>query len=259
MAVDTPVLERPTSELTRAKNVPYAVPTRAEYVAEDVHNARIRDNYARLINPNYNIEEVFSQSAAPVREPVQTVQPVQMAQPVQTAQPVQADPYLVQNARADAAIFRADNPINQRFLQNTAVVSDVSEVDEEEESEDLRPTAATRQYRSVDCVKEETETVYSENVSLTKKQKTAIIVVAAIVVALIALIIINATVIANLNNDIAALNSDIAVINAEIQASVANISEKINKAQNSLNTLRGATASVSSGTSLSDVVYGISL
>lgn len=250
MAVDTTVLERRTSELTRANNVPFAVPTRSEYEAEDAHNARIRDNYARLINPNNKIEDVFNQGATAVQEPVKA------AQPVQVAQPVQAEPYLVQNARADAAIFRADNPINQRFVADATVVDQSRE---EEESEDLRPTAATRQYRTIDAVEEESQSTYSEQLSLSKKQKTALIVVLAVVVALIALIIINATVIANLNNDIAVLNSDIASINAEIQASVANISEKISKAQSGIDTLRGATAGVNLGSNMSDVLYGIVL
>lgn len=245
MAVDTPVLERRTSELTRGRNVPFAVPTRSEYEAEDEHNARIRDNYARLINPNNKIEDVFNQGATVVQEPVQV------------AQPVQAEPYLVQNARADAAIFRADNPINQRFVADAVVVDKACE---EEENEDLRPTATTRQYRTVDVEdEEETQSTYSEQLSMSKRQKTALIVVLAVVVALVALIIINATVIANLNNDIAALNSDIASINAEIQASVANISDKISKAQSGLDTLRGATAGANLGSNMTDIFSGIVL
>lgn len=245
MAVDTPVLERRTSEINRGNNVPFAVPTRSEYEAEEEHNARIRDNYARLINPNNRIEDVFNQNcAAPVQEPVQT------------AQPVQEEPYLVQNARADAAIFRADNPINQRFVADEVIVDQTCE---EEENDDLRPTATTRQYRTVDVAEEEIETVQSERTSMTKKQKTAIIVAIAVVVSLIVLIIINSTIIANLNTDIAQLNSDIASINAEIQASVANISDKISKAQSGLDTLRGATAGANLGTGIADVLYGIAL
>lgn len=238
MAVDTPVLERRTTELTRAKT-PYAVPTRSEYEAEDVHNARIKENYARLINPNNNIEDVFA-TATPVREEAVVAQPVQ-------AQPVQAEPYLVQNARADAAIFRADNPINQRFVADATVVN-------EEDSEDLRPTAATIQYRTVDCVAEPEEQT-SERFKLSKKQKTTIIALAAVIVSLIVLIIINSTVIANLNADIANLNSNIVGINSDIQYSVSNIIDKINKAQSGIDTLRGATAGVTSN--VADIVYGI--
>lgn len=233
MAVDTPVLERRTTELTRAKT-PYAVPTRSEYEAEDVHNARIKENYARLINPNNNIEDVFA-TATPVKEEAVV------------AQPVQAEPYLVQNARADAAIFRADNPINQRFVADATVVN-------EEDSEDLRPTAATIQYRTVDCVAEPEEQT-SERFKLSKKQKTTIIALAAVIVSLIVLIIINSTVIANLNADIANLNSNIVGINSDIQYSVSNIIDKINKAQSGIDTLRGATAGVTSN--VADIVYGI--
>ncbi|MGN0807576.1 MAG: hypothetical protein ACI4MN_03905 [Candidatus Coproplasma sp.] len=240
MAVDTPVLERRASELTRANNVPFAVPSRSEYEAEEAHNARIKDNYARLINPNNKIEDVFNQSAAaPVQESVQV------------AQPVQSQPYLVQNARADAAIFRADNPINKRFVADAVVVNEVCE---EEESEDLRPTAATIQYRTVDKDEEsEPETLHSESFSLTKKQKTVLIVLAAVVVALIALIVINATVLANINSDIAVLNTEIAEVNAQLQSSIANINDKLSNARMGLDTLRGATAGVNMG----DALYGL--
>ncbi|MGN0806386.1 MAG: hypothetical protein ACI4MC_05040 [Candidatus Coproplasma sp.] len=247
MAVDTPVLERNTSELTGSRNIPFAVPTRSEYEAEEEHNARIKDNYARLINPNNRIEDVFHQDCAvPVQESVE------VAAPTQSAQTMRTEPYLVTNARADSAIFRADNPINQRFVSDTAVVNEESE----EEDDDLRPTAATRQYRTVDVAEEEPETMQSEGFSLSKKQKTMIIVLVAVVVSLIALIVINATVIANLNTDISALNSDIAGINAEIQSSISQIVEKINRAQSGLDTLRGATAGANIGESVADVLQG---
>lgn len=238
MAVETPVLERRTTQLIRANNIPFAVPTRSEYEAEDEHNARIKDTYARLINPDCSIDEVFHPSASVEQAPVQEVQPMQ------------TEPYLVQNARVDSAIFRADNPINKRFVADATVVDVACE---DEENDDLRPTAATRQYRTVESVEENEETTGNESFSMTKKQKTAIIVVAAVIVALIALIIINATVIANLNNDIATITGDIAGINAELQESIANISDKINKAQSGLDTLRGATA----GANVSGVLYGI--
>ncbi len=235
MAVDTPVLERRTPV----------------YEAEDEHNARIRDNYSRLINPNNRIEDIFNHSYVADSQPTQNAQTAQAVQPLQSAQPAQAEPYLVQNARADAAIFRADNPINQRFVADTTVVNQVAE----EEDEDLRPTATTIQYRTVDCAAVEPESKESERYTLSKKQKTALIVLVAVVVSLIALIIINSTVIANLNSDIAQLNSDIATINSEIQYSVSQISDKINKAKTGIDTLRGAATGVNS--SLADVMHGI--
>ena len=56
MAVDTPVLERITSD--EAKKC--SVPSRMDIMAEEEHNARIRDTYARLINPENKIEDVFN-------------------------------------------------------------------------------------------------------------------------------------------------------------------------------------------------------
>lgn len=243
MAVDTPVLERRTTELTRV-NTPFATATRSVYESDEEHNARIKENYARLINPDSVKEDVVSSNvAAPVAQ-----QPVQVAQQfVQTESQVRTEPYLVRNARADAAIFRADNPVNRRFVEDVAVVS-------EEENEDLRPTAATIQYRTVDCVEEESEE-QSERFRLTKKQKTTLIALAAVIVSLIVLIIINATVIANLNSDIAYINTGIANVNFEIQTSVSNIIDKISKAQTGIDTLRGAAAGINS--TVSEVMNGL--
>lgn len=249
--VDTPVLERRTSEANVSKNASYAVPTRSEYEAEDEHNARIKDNYAKLINPNNRIEDIFAQNTA---EAVRT-QPVQEVRPVQNvvAQPVhQEEPYLVRNARADSAIFRADNPINRRFVGSAAPV--VNEVENEEEDEDLRPTAATIQYRTIDCAESTGAVKESGRFSLTKKQKITAIVLVAVIVTLIALIIINSTVIANLNADIANLNTDIVNINTEIEQSITQITDKISKVQTGIDTLRGATAGINP--TVGDLVHG---
>ena len=65
MAVDTPVLERPT---TNERLRECAVPSRIDFMAEEGHNARIRDTYKRLINPDNKIEDVFGRVQA--EEPV---------------------------------------------------------------------------------------------------------------------------------------------------------------------------------------------
>ncbi len=246
MAVDTPVLERRTSEANVVKNTSYAVPARSEYEAEDEHNARIKDNYAKLINPNNRIEDIFAQNGVEVAgtQPVREVSSVQNV----VAQPVQAEPYLVRNARADAAIFRADNPINRRFVGVAAPAVN------EEEDEDLRPTAATIQYRTIDCAEKGDAVKESSRFSLTSKQKITAIVLVAVIVTLIALIIINSTVIANLNADIANLNTDIFNINTEIEHSITQITDTISKAQTGIDTLRGATAGINP--TVGDLVNG---
>lgn len=142
MAVATPVIERRFSQQINERE------ERGGMNADELHNARMKDNLARLLNPEYKIKDVVAsidtdgsqviKSAAPVadvsaqpaapaqlyeangiiarRAPAQQeyVQPVQSApvyqQPAQSAaQPV----YMVKNARANADIFRADSPVNR--------------------------------------------------------------------------------------------------------------------------------------------------
>ena len=102
MAVDTPVLDRITVEEERR----YSIPSRMDVMAEEEHNARIKDTYARLINPNYKIEDVFKRAEDRASAPA--------VSPAMQSAPVQERPYRVENARADADIFRADSAINSR-------------------------------------------------------------------------------------------------------------------------------------------------
>lgn len=142
MAVATPVIERRFSQQINERE------ERGGMNADELHNARMKDNLARLLNPEYKIKDVVAsidtdgsqviKSAAPAadvsaqpaapaqlyeangiiarRAPAQQeyVQPVQSApvyqQPAQSAaQPV----YMVKNARANADIFRADSLVNR--------------------------------------------------------------------------------------------------------------------------------------------------
>lgn len=142
MAVATPVIERRFSQQINERE------ERGGMNADELHNARMKDNLARLLNPEYKIKDVVAsidtdgsqviKSAAPAadvsaqpaapaqlyeangiiarRAPAQQeyVQSVQSApvyqQPAQSAaQPV----YMVKNARANADIFRADSPVNR--------------------------------------------------------------------------------------------------------------------------------------------------
>lgn len=196
MATDTPVLERRAAQATK-KQPEYLVPTRMDVIAEEEHNARIRDNYARLVNPNSSIDDVF---AAAEKEEAAVSSPVQQAA---------ARPYLVENARANADIFRADSAINR-----VAAAPVMSAETDEEEDEDLRPTATTIQYRTIDRTSVNVKTgAKTRNIfGFDKKQKIIIAVCVAIVVALISLIVVNSVIIANLNNEIAQVQSNISVL-----------------------------------------------
>lgn len=142
MAVATPVIERRFSQQINERE------ERGGMNADELHNARMKDNLARLLNPEYKIKDVVAsidtdgsqviKSAAPAadvsaqpaapaqlyeangiiarRAPAQQeyVQPVQSA-PVyqQSAQSAAQPVYMVKNARANADIFRADSPVNR--------------------------------------------------------------------------------------------------------------------------------------------------
>lgn len=139
MAVATPVIERRTYNQSIESEARSAGMT-----ADELHNARMKDNLARLLNPENKIKDVVASidadgtqviQAAPeaVQAPERSVVPsvvygadgiiARPASAVQTpaaespayapahsaAQPV----YVVKNARANADIFRADSPVNR--------------------------------------------------------------------------------------------------------------------------------------------------
>lgn len=220
MAVDTPVLERPTTTTRQ-----YADSTRFDEIAEAEHNARIKDNYARLINPKNKIDEVLNR--------VENKAEVQA--PVENQSPVITRPYLVENARADAAIFRADSAVNSRLAQ--AAVSEfgqpVCEANMEDEDEDLRPTPTTIQYQTIGCAVAEDEQASSKSAKLfafDRKEKIVIAIVAAIIVALVALIIINSTIIRSLNADVAQVQDSITTVRAALAGVNSTVEEIINNA-----------------------------
>ena len=177
MAVATPVMERRFSQQTIEREGRIA-----GYNADELHNARMKDNLARLLNPENKIKDVVASIDADGSAVVSAQPPVAEAavnpaaaygyeangiiarrapaqpeyvQPAQAAQPV----YVVKNARADADIFRADSPVN-RAAQASAptpaqacsaarTMAAVQEAPAEEENEDLRPTPTTIQYQTI--------------------------------------------------------------------------------------------------------------
>lgn len=176
--------------------------------ADEAHNARIKSNYAMLINPDAKLEDLLNRS-----EPQAAVEPAVAVQPT-VAAPVREvivnKPYLVENARADSVLFRADNPLNRRSVQ--AVQENVQQ--EEEENEDSLPTPTTIQYRSA-VVRNTVEEGKISNAGaekrtkLSKKEKIIIATVISVIVALFALIIINSAIISSLNSDIGSLQSSL--------------------------------------------------
>ena len=203
MAVDTPVLESRVQE----SSVNEVVPARRINLTEEEHNARIKDTYARLINPNYNrVEDVFDNAAQPVEAPVM------QAEPIQTAAPVDNSPYFVENARATAAIFRADSAINAVSAQQETMVAP-----EEEENEDLRPTATTIQYQTLGKAEKKVNSVTDKRSHVFgKKEKILLAVFVLVIVALVTLVIVNSAIINNLNSEIFNVQEKISTVRGAI-------------------------------------------
>ena len=239
MAVATPVLERQTLQNAQSMS------------ADELHNAQIKENYKRLINPDFGIREVRGEATAaqPVKAAAQTFEEkrasiLQPVRPVreETVRPVQAEPrmgeerearpYLVTNARADAEIFRADSAVNRRYAADVRA-SDV----EDEENEDLVPTRTTIQYKTLeesDRYAAKAVSKESETHILGKREKIIIATFISVVVALFVLVIVNSAVIAGLNSELAvvangvtAAREALAEVTAQIDAatSLANIAD----------------------------------
>jgi hypothetical protein len=202
MAIATPVLERKVNETTDSAQDKTAY--KSTYMtAEEMHNARIKDNYARLINPDNKLEDLFASAAATEVKEEQTVAEVEKENKAIYT------PYLVQNARADADIFRADSAVNKRVNQAVSYEAD------EEENEDLCPTKTTIQYRTAGEMNKKEDATQKEQKHasvLGKKEKIIIATFVSIVVALFVLVIINSAIIANFNSDIAAIQSGIVTV-----------------------------------------------
>ncbi len=217
MAVATPVLERETLQKNERREYASAM------TADELHNAQIKENYKRLINPDFGMNEVRGRTVAP--ETKEEVKPSAFERVFESAATrVEQRPYLVQNARADADIFRADSPVNQ---QRAAVAPRAMTENDEEENEDLRPTNTTIQYRTAEenNATEVKVTSSAKTSVIGKREKIIIATFISVVVALFILVIVNSAVIAGLNNDLYAIQDGIntargalAGVNSQIDA-----------------------------------------
>lgn len=207
MAVATPVLEREIN-----KQETYGREYRENFMtADERHNLRISENYAKLINPETTMRDIKS---APVNRVEETYEA--------PAEVKEEKPYLVENARADADIFRAESAVNRPIETAAAVQVET----DEEENEDLRPTQTTIQYKTAGVKKNVSEGKIStkDNASrsmLSKKDKIIIAVALTIIVALFILIIVNSAVISNLNRDVSSLQENLNTAQNEYAQSLA--------------------------------------
>ncbi|MCM1437932.1 MAG: hypothetical protein NC131_01800 [Roseburia sp.] len=226
MAVDTPVLERIAIDTEKK----CAVPSRMDIMAEEEHNARIRDTYARLINPENKIEDVFNRAKEEVKPEVKAEAEVEEVKPVVRRSIAGNHPYVVENARADAAIFRADSAVNAKKAQETDISATAvtAVAPAEEEDEDLRPTSTTIQYQTIGVAGVK-KSVKNEKKGFVfgKREKIIVAVFVAVVVALIALVIVNATIINNLNAEISTVENSIKSVGMAIKGVNTSVGEMV--------------------------------
>ncbi len=223
MAV-APVLER---KISFERESEYEEDMRGPVMTEDErHNSRISTNYAKLINPSCTLNDIIDKNKeveAPKKE-------IEFAPERVYAQ----KPYLVENARADADIFRADSAVNRRLINKPVV----DEVVDEEENEDLRPTQTTIQYKTLGVKKGEEigkiENTASTRRTLSKKNKILIAAIVAVVVALFVLIIVNSAIISSVSSDLNSLQSSLSnatetynSLNGDMNDYVANLADTV--------------------------------
>lgn len=179
---------------------------------DEQHNARIGEIYARLINSDANVDEVLGRS--------------QEVAKVSAPKDIFAKPYLVENARADSAIWRADSPVNRKVSE---MQLQMAAADAEEENEDLRPTSTTIQYKTTGVKKTVEEgkianTGVEKRAGLSKKEKIIIAVVVSVIVAMFILIIVNSAIISGVNADLGSLQTSLTTV----KASYAGVSDEVN-------------------------------
>ena len=227
MATAVPVLERTQEESSLKAYGKLQGGVAPQEMTEEqkalAFNARISENYQKLINPDYHKAEDVA--AAPAyAEPVYAA-PVQEAAPAYTRQ------------RA-ADIFRAESPLHTRtgdfasapayaepsyaapvqetpaapYYEQAAYAEDVTDAD-------LMPTETTNQYRD-SLYREERPAEHAQEkkkgFALTARNKLLIAVYSIVVVVVLALIIVNTSVLGSLDAEVTARE---AALNAAIETS----------------------------------------
>ena len=227
MATAVPVLERTQEESSLKAYGKLQGGVAPQEMTEEqkalAFNARISENYQKLINPDYHKAEDVAAASA-YAEPVYAA-PVQEASPAYTRQ------------RA-ADIFRADSPLHTRtvdfasapvyaepsyaapvqetpaapYYEQAAYAEDVTDAD-------LMPTETTNQYRD-SLYREERPAEHAQEkkkgFALTARNKLLIAVYSIVVVVVLALIIVNTSVLGSLDAEVTARE---AALNAAIETS----------------------------------------
>ncbi len=242
MATGLPVLERtPAQQEDRLKaygklsgGAEPAVMTEEQKALD--FNSRIRNNYKKLIDPDFKrAEDIMGE--APVQETAAPVYDSPEAYARATLYPEREQEQAPQfvHHRVEGDLFRADSPINRTayaepqapayeqpvYEQAAPAYEEYAQPYAEEASEDLTPTATTIQYRS-DLYREEqqvqTAAEEKKRFAMTATGKLLMCVYAIVVVVVLSLIIINTSVLNTLDRSIAERQAQLDSVVAQAQA-----------------------------------------
>ena len=166
-------------------------------------NSRISDNYQKLINPEYKREESANVSAE--------VYDSQVFEPVFEHQRVTGDVFRADSVYNAPKRSFAEIPVNSASVYTEPVYAPetieepfVSVAENGEIAEtDLMPTATTIQYQNNLYKEEQQEHVESKKYSMTAKGKVLMLVYSLVVMVILALIIVNTSVLKTLDSDVA--------------------------------------------------------
>ena len=225
MATGLPVLERERTDRSELKaygklsgGVDAAVMTEEQKAFD--FNSRIASNYQKLINPEYTRNDYMQETEQPRVSPIENAQATLY-------------PERYEHARVTEDIFRADSAINAQFTQAMYAepayvqqdapaqeyVAEQTVSEEGKENADLMPTATTIQYRN-ELYREEQRTAAENKTSrgLTAKGKLLMAIYALVVTVILALIIVNTSVLKRAGNEISAQEARLSDVAAQYQA-----------------------------------------
>ena len=184
-------------------------------------NSRISQNYQNLINPDLKkAEDIMGGAAeAPAYET-----PEAYARATLYPERTEERAPSFQHQRVTEDLFRADSPINAprsagyeavdfaqpAFVPQEEYAPQAEQAFADELNEDLKPTATTIQYRT-DLYSDEKRTVTEEKkgYALTAKGKLLLAIYAVVVVIVLALIIVNTSVLKNIDAEAAAYEAQL--------------------------------------------------
>ncbi|MCD8206252.1 MAG: hypothetical protein LUD29_06620 [Clostridia bacterium] len=238
-------MDRPIDKITDMYN-PVSEQREFGMTEDQIHNSHIRENYLHLVDPYENAEMAGEEITEPTNEDLEEMYaytesgsayapeefapedfapedvPISFNETETPGETMRDDLPLNNGARASSFLFRADSPVNLRFM-NDSIVKDPKNVEDANlfseasaktenvmdgaTEEDCMPSATTIQYKDgthpEDTVKEQTRARFFA-MSEEKKRRVTFGALAALLFALVVMVIVNSAVISHLSKTLEA-------------------------------------------------------